>query len=85
MPYIRVDAFHFHRSQRAAQDAAEVEAKAVAAHAESVAQAEAEVFASATEVVEVSGLERAALILGVATGVLRRQLAAAKQAKRSTS
>ena len=45
---------------------------------ELVAAAETQVAVSAAGVVKVSGLERAAVILGVSTGALRKMLAAAK-------
>lgn len=60
-------------------------AEAIAAQDELVAQVEGQVAATAAGVVEVSGLERAAAILGVPKGVLRRQLASARRAQGSAS
>ncbi len=59
-------------------------AEAIAAQDELVARAEAQVSIAATSVVEVSGFERASVILGVPKGSLRRQLSASRQSQRVT-
>jgi hypothetical protein len=57
-------------------------AEVIAAQDELVAQAEARVAIAASEVMEVSGLDRASVILAVPKGCLRRQLTATRRAQR---
>jgi hypothetical protein len=54
-------------------------ADVLAAQDELVRDAESDLAESAARLVEVSGFDRALLILGTAKGVLRRQLAAVKR------
>lgn len=56
-------------------------AEVIAGQDELIAQAEAYVAVAAAEVIEVSGLDRAGVILGVPKGSLRRQMTAAKKRK----
>jgi hypothetical protein len=51
----------------------------IAAQDELVAEANARVATAVLQVVGISGLTRATIILGVPKGLLRRQLASAKQ------
>jgi hypothetical protein len=60
-------------------------AEVIAGQDQLISHAEAHVAAAAAEVIEVSGLDRAAVILGVPKGLLRRQLTAAKRSKRLPS
>jgi hypothetical protein len=57
-------------------------AEVIAAQDELIRQAMAHVAVAAAEVIEVSGLERASVILGVPKGSLRRQLAGSRHTER---
>ena len=57
-------------------------AEVIASQDELVTQAEVHVAVAAAEVVEVSGLERASVILGVPKGSLRRQLTASRHTEK---
>jgi hypothetical protein len=56
-------------------------AEVIAGQDELIAHAEGHVAVAAAEVIQVSGLDRAAVILGVPKGSLRRQMTVARQRK----